>query len=128
MPDTSYSGKHICQYIMKWEGRCGQRATNGRCEKHRGIRCVNCGKPTANRECSFVDQGKDNTGFFACREPLCSNCDHTPYIPGKVVLPDHDTHVTKDEARRLLAPDPPVEGVWQDKDQINDDDWKTGLR
>ena len=128
MPDTSYSGKHICQFIMKWEGRCGQPAINGRCEKHRGIRCTNCGKPTANRECPFVDQGKVVKDFSACRKPLCANCTHTPYVPGKVIIPDRNTHVTRDEARLLLKQDPPVEGVWQDKDDINDDDWKTGLR
>jgi hypothetical protein len=58
----------ICGFNLAWHGPCAKPATNGRCEKHAGIKCTNC-EELATREC-------DHVGMLVCGFPLCNNCRH----------------------------------------------------
>jgi len=68
--------KHTCGFREAWIGECqAPVVTEGeRCDKHKGLVCVSCGKP-ATHSCY-------ETGQFVCGAPLCDDCEHTIFPDG----------------------------------------------
>ncbi len=63
-----------CGFGEAWIGKCKVETDGGRCEKHKDLVCISCGKP-ATHTC-------DETGQFVCGEALCDECEHTTFPDG----------------------------------------------
>jgi hypothetical protein len=104
-----------CQFEKALENQCMEKSDNGWCEEHKNLVCINCGKK-AVRECRFTDQGHHiSGGFFRCRAALCNDCQHEPYVPGKILFPNHTSHLTKKQARAMLDQALSLEDQWKDR-------------
>ncbi len=97
MKGSSYEDGIPCQFELRWEGQCMEASENGWCDTHIQMRCTRCGKK-AVRECNFSDMTLKS---FSCNMPLCDECEHEPYVPGKILFPSHTTHLSKREFDQL---------------------------
>jgi hypothetical protein len=121
MQETFYINKNICRYRTRFGEPCGRTGNNGWCSEHEGTRCVLCGKK-AMRGCDFTDINLDHppheSDCYICTASLCDSCEHEPYVPGVIMFPRHQIHVTGEEATNLRSNPvfPP--------DEWHDTDWK----
>jgi len=106
MHETSYQNREECQFQTKYGGRCGKSGENGWCIVHKDLRCIVCGKK-ATKECDFTDVSLDHppgeSDHHECRDPLCDNHEHEPYVPGVIMFPRHHVHMSTEEAEALRS-------------------------
>lgn len=115
-----------CQFEMRLIGQCQKKSSSGWCHMHIGVKCARCGKQ-AVKECEFTDEDLSDkvTPHYVCEESLCTDCEHQPYVPGKILFPDRHIHLTKQEIATLKQSVARNDGTWHDSNLL-DEDFDTG--